>query len=109
MVNDILEKGLSVNRKVKNVDFPGGTRGKILRKVDDKIKEQPDDLLVHVGTNDLINNVFFSLINLLTNVKKILNKVSKESLSTSIAFSSIINHQKQDEHPESLTRYQCLF
>ena len=109
MVNDILEKGFSVNHKIKNVNFPGGTRKKILRKVDDKIKEQPDDLLVHVGTNDLINNVFFSLINLLTNVKKILNKFSKESLSTSIAFSSIINRQKQDEHPESLTRYECPF
>ena len=88
MVNDILEKGLSVNRKVKNVNFPGGTREKILKKVDEKIKEQPDDLIVHVGTNDLTNNV-----NLLTKVKKIFNKVSKESLSKSIAFLSIINRK----------------
>ena len=88
MVNDISEKGLSVNHKVKIVNFPGGTSEKILEKLDDIIKEQPDDLIVHVGTNDLTNN-----INLLTNVKKIFNKVSKESPSTSIAFSSIINRK----------------
>ena len=88
MVNDISEKGLSVNLKVKIVNFPGGTSEKILEKLDDIIKEQPDDLIVHVRTNDLTNN-----INLLTNVKKIFNKVSKESPSTSIAFSSIINRK----------------
>ena len=65
MVNGISEKGLSVNHKVKIVNFPGGTSEKILEKLDDIIKEQPDDLIVHVGTNDLTNNV-----NLLTNVKK---------------------------------------
>ena len=86
MVNDISEKGLSVNLKVKLVNFLGGTSKKILEKLDDIIKKQPDDLIVHVGTNDLTNN-----INLLTNVKKIFNKVSKESPSTSIAFSSIIH------------------
>ena len=88
MVNDISEKGLSINHKVKIVNFPGGTSEKILEKLDDIIKEQPDDLIVHVGTNDLTNN-----INLLTNVKKIFNKVSKESPSTSTAFSSIINRK----------------
>ena len=48
------------------MNFPGGTSEKILEKLDDIIEEQPDDLIVHVGTNDLTNNV-----NLLTNVKKI--------------------------------------
>ena len=88
MVNDISEKGRSVNLKVKIVNFPDGASEKILEKLDDIIKEQPDDLIVHVGTNDLTNN-----INLLTNVKKIFNKVSKESPSTSISFSSIINRK----------------
>ena len=50
MVNGISEKGFSVNHK---------------DKLDDIIKEQPDDLIFHVGTNDLTNNV-----NLLNNVKK---------------------------------------
>ena len=65
MVNGISEKGLSANHKVKIVNFPCGTSEKILEKLDDIIKEQPDDIIFYVGTNDLTNNV-----NLLTNVKK---------------------------------------
>ena len=66
MVNSISEKGLSVNLKVKIVNFPGGTSEKILGKLDEIIKEKPDDLIVHVATNGITNNV-----NLLANVKKI--------------------------------------
>ena len=98
MVNSISEEGFSVNYKVKIVNFPGGTSEKILEKLDDIIKEQPDDLIVHVGTNDLTNNV-----KLLTNVKKIFNEVSKESPSTSIAFSSIFNRKDKTNIQKTLT------
>ena len=57
IVNGISEKGLSVNHKVKIVNFPGGTNEKILEKLDDIIKEKPDDVIVHVGNNDITNNV----------------------------------------------------
>ena len=66
MLNGISKKGLSVNYKVKIMNFPGGTNEKILEKLNDMIKEKPDDLIGHVGTNDITYN-----INLLTNVKKI--------------------------------------
>ena len=82
IVNGISKTGLSVNYKVKVVNFPGGTSEKILEKLDVIIKEKSDDLIVH----DITNNV-----NVLTNVKKIFNKVSNELPLTSIAFSSIIN------------------
>ena len=65
MVNGISEKGLSVNHKVKIVNFAGGE--KILEKLDDK----KPDLIVHVGTNGITNNV-----NLLANEKS--SKSSKE-------------------------------
>ena len=65
MVNGISEKGLSVNHKVKILNFLGGISEKILDKLDVIIKEKPDDLVVHVGTNNFTINV-----NLLTNVKK---------------------------------------
>ena len=104
MVNGISEKGLSVNHKVKIVNFPGGTSKKILEKLDVIIKEKPDDLIVHVGTNDITNNV-----NLLTNVKKVFNKVFKELPSTSIAFSSIINRKEKTNIQETLTETNaCL-
>ena len=63
IMNGISEEGLSVNYKVKIVNFPGSTWEKILEKLDDIIKEIPDDLMVHVGTNDITNKVSF-----LTNV-----------------------------------------
>ena len=62
------------------------------------IKERPDDLIVYVGTNDLTNT-----IKLLTNVKKIFNKVFKESPSTSIAFSCIINRKDKANIQKTLT------
>ena len=98
MVNGISEKCLSVKHKVKIVNFPGGTSEKILEKLDVIIKEKPDKLIVHDGTNDITNN-----LNLLTNVKKILNKVSKELPSTSIAFSSIINRKDKTNIQKTLT------
>ena len=98
MVNVISEKGLSVNHKVKIVNYPGGTSENILEKLDDIIKEQQDDLIVHVGTNDLTNHG-----NLWTNVKKIFLKVSKESSSTSIAFSSIIDRKDKMNIQKTLT------
>ena len=71
MENGISEKGLSVNRKVKIVNFPG-TSENILKKLDEIIKEKPDNLIVHVGTNDIANNA-----TLLTIIKKIFNKFLK--------------------------------
>ena len=98
MVNGISEKCLSVEHKVKIVNFPGGTSEKILEKLDVIIKEKPDKLIVYDGTNDITNNV-----NHLTNVKKILNKVSKELPSTAITFSSIINRKDKTNVQKTLT------
>ena len=68
MVNGISENGLIVNYKEKIVNFPGSTSEKILEKLDDIIKEKPEDLIFHAGTNDITNNVKLS-----TNVEKIFN------------------------------------
>ena len=57
MVNGISETSFSVNHKVKIVNFPSGTSEKILEKLDDIIKEKTDNLIVHIGTNDITNNV----------------------------------------------------
>ena len=98
MVNGFSEKGLSVNHKQKIENFLGSTSEKILKKLDVIIKEKPDDLVVHVGTNDITKNV-----NLLTKVKKIFNKDSKELPSTSIAFSSIIKRKDKTNIQKTLT------
>ena len=46
---------------------------------------KPDCLLMHVGTNDLTNNV-----NLLNSVKKMVKKVKNSSPNTKLVFSSVI-------------------
>ena len=85
ILNNISEKGLSKTHKVRVINFPGGTCEKITDQLNDRIKGKPDDLIVHVGTNDIANNG-----SLLNNVKNIFRKVSKDSPSTQLAFSSII-------------------
>ena len=63
------------------INFPVSIGEKITDQLDDLIKGKPDDLIVHVGTNDIANNVYR-----LNNVKKILSKLSKDSPSTQLAF-----------------------
>ena len=81
MLTNVSEKGLRKIHKVRVINFPGGTSEKITDQLDDLIKEKSDNLIVHVGTNDIANNV-----NLLNNVKKFFRKVSKDSPSTQLAF-----------------------
>ena len=65
--------------------FSGGTTEKIIQNVDDLQRNNPDDIVIHVGTNDITNGV-----NLLNSVEKIVNQVSDISPRTTVAFSSII-------------------
>ena len=97
MINGISEKGPSVSHKVKTVRSPDGTSEKILDKLDDIIKEKPDDLIIHVGKNHIMDN-----INILAHVKKIFKEISKESPSTFIAFSSIINRKDKKKIHKNL-------
>ena len=48
MLNDISENVLSNNHKVKIVNFPGDTNEKILGKLDNLIKQNPDDLMLEL-------------------------------------------------------------
>ena len=84
MLNGLHEKGLSMNHKVKVKNYPGGTSETILDNIDDIVKNKPDCLIIHAGTNDLTNG-----INLLNQAKKIVKQVKKVSQNTKIVFSSI--------------------
>ena len=69
VLNGVNEKGLSKSQNVKVKNYLGATIEDILDKIDDLLKVKPDCLLLHVGTNNLTNNV-----NLLNSVKKWLTK-----------------------------------
>ena len=85
MLNNINARGLSKSKKVDVLNFPRATSSDIVNEIDEVLKGKPESLIIHVGTNDLTNN-----INLLTNVKKIVNKVKKTSPDTVLSFSDIV-------------------
>ena len=86
MLNNVNSRGLSKSKNVKVISFPGATSIDIVENIDKILEnQQPKSLIVHVGTNDLTNDV-----NLLNNVKKIVNKTKKKSPDTVLTFSNII-------------------
>ena len=78
-------RGLSKSKEVDVLNFPGATSSDVLTKIDDVLNKKPASLIVRVGTNDLTSNM-----NLLSNVKKIVNKTNKTSPNTVLTFSNII-------------------
>ena len=86
MLNNVNSRGLSKSENVKVISFPGATSIDIVENIDRILEnQQPKSLIVHVGTNDLTNDV-----NLLNNVKKIVNKTKKKSPDNVLTFSNII-------------------
>ena len=65
--------------------FPRAMSEKILEVIDEVIKEKPDYIIIHAGSNDLTNN-----INLLNSAKKLVKKIRDTLSATKIAFSSIV-------------------
>ena len=66
-------------------DFPSGTTENNLGKVEELLKNKPDTLLVHAGTNDLTKGK-----NVFNNVKKTIKSVKRFSAQTKLVFSSLI-------------------
>ena len=95
------KKVLRKKHNVSVASFSDGTGEKIIQNVDDLLKHKPDDIVIHVGTNDMTNEV-----NLLNSVKKNAKQVSDISPKTTIAFSSIIvrKDKKHIEKPQKDTK-----
>ena len=85
ILNNINSRGLFKSKEVDVLNFPGATSSDVLTKIDDVLNKKPASLIVHVGTNDLTNDM-----NLLSNIKKIVNKTNKTSPNTVLTFSNII-------------------
>ena len=57
MLNNVTSRGLSKSKKVEVLNFSGATSTDIVNKMDDILEDKPQSLIVHVGTNDLTNDV----------------------------------------------------
>ena len=85
MLNDINSRGLSKSKKVEVLNFPGARSKNIFGKIDDVLNPKPESLIVHVGTNDLTNEVTLPY-----NIIKFVNKTKQKSPNTVLSFSNII-------------------
>ena len=84
MLNNINSRGLFKSKEVDVLNYPGTTSSDVLTKTDDVLNKKTASLIVHVDINDLAND-----INLLSNLKKIVNKTKKTSPNTVLTLSSI--------------------
>ena len=84
MLNNINSRGLSKLKDVDVLNFSGVTNSDVLRKIYDLLNKKPASLIVHVGTNKLTN-----YINLLSNVRKIVDKTNKTCPNEVLTFSNI--------------------
>ena len=71
----------SEKHNISVAGFSGGTSEKIIENLDDLLKNQPGDILIHVGTNDITNRA-----NLLNNTIKIVKQVSDFPPIRTVAF-----------------------
>ena len=85
MLHKINSRGLSKSKEVDVLNFPGTTSWVVLKKIDDVLNKKPASLIDHAGTNDLTN-----YMNLLSNVKRFVNKTNKASPNTVLTFSNFI-------------------
>ena len=80
MLNNIDSRGLSKLKEVDVLNFPGATSADVLTKIDDVLNKKPASLIVHVGTNDVTNDINMLFV----------NKTNKTSPNTVLTFSNII-------------------
>ena len=55
MLNGINERGLSKHLNVKIQNCPCGTTETILTKMKQLVAQKPDCIIIHAGTNDIMN------------------------------------------------------
>lgn len=85
IVNGIDGLGLS-SKKIKTTVrcFPGSTSEDFLDFVKPIAKKKPDNIILHVGTNDLTRK-----LNTITNLALLMNEIKSLSINTKVAVSSL--------------------
>ena len=85
-LNAINERGLSkMDRKVNIRRWSGGGTEDMINLVKSAIRNKPEEIINHAGSNDLTNDV-----NPLNNIKKIVKMVNSEAPDCKVTFSGIM-------------------
>ena len=87
MFTGIQEKGLNKNAdiNIKMRKYPGASSTDILDHIKPSFRKEPDQIVIHAGTNDLTNDH-----NYLSNVKKIVKMVKETCKNAKLCFFSLI-------------------
>ena len=97
--NGINQKRLSKRHNVKAVNKPGATSKRLLLEdLDNLIKYQPENAIIHAGTSDLTNG-----INMLNNAKKIVKELTTKLPKVKIAFSGLITRKGKKNLDKNVT------
>ena len=97
MIKNITGTGISRTNTVKMRPHPGATTIDINDYIKPELRQNPDVVIIHSGTNDLPNNV-----NTVKKIKKLIKEIEEyhQENTPQIAISSIINRYDQDYSEE---------
>ena len=85
MVKGLNEKGLSKVDNVRVYAHSGATTYDLLDHINPIVRKQPDEIILHGGTNDITKNV-----DTIANTEKLIQLVKKKSPKTKLVISKII-------------------
>ena len=91
------DTGISRENVVKKRPHPGATTIDICNYIKPELRQKPDIVIVHCGTNDIPNN-----INTVKKIKKLVKEIEENNLEKilQVAISSIIQRYDQDYNEE---------
>ena len=115
MIKNITGTGISSKNIIKMRPYPGATTIDICDYVKTELRQKPDVVIVHCGTNDIPNN-----INTVKKIKKLVKEIEENNHENilQVVISSIIKRYDQDYNEEiqnindKLRRFctsRCLF
>lgn len=85
MIKNITGSGISKNHSVKIRPHPAATTTDILDHMKPELRQNPDKIILHCGTNDLTNDV-----KTIKRIKRLINEIEENFASTELVISSII-------------------
>ena len=84
IINGINPNGFKKNMNVKVKPYGGATSEDLIDFIKPTIRKKPDDVIIHIGTNDLTNNS-----DTIKNLEQVIQYISHESPDTNTTLSSI--------------------
>ena len=97
MTKNLTDTGISRENVIKMRPHRGATTIDICNYIKPELRQKPDIVIVHCGTNDIPNN-----INTVKKIKKLVKEIEENNLENilQVAISSIIKRYDQDYNEE---------